>query len=233
MNASAHARKQQKMTNFKTSLAAVVLAYDGFDNFELAGGKFFGLPRPEMGDDWYQFAVASVDGGELRAAGGIRILADGDLPSARSGGSGLFIPGWRAGWTMYPKRSAGRRQRQRMPRGCQLLDLFCFGDFRSGSLRPVPTGGRQPPLALHASSTLSAITVVEDACTRRSGDILTSAGSAAEDLLATWCASELMLGRRQPRGASTGDPAPSGRLRKPSNLADRWLSCGESAVTAS
>lgn len=41
--------------------------------------EIFGLPRPELGDEWYRFAVAGIDDGELRATGGIRILTDGGL----------------------------------------------------------------------------------------------------------------------------------------------------------
>lgn len=62
----------------------VVLAYDGLCTLSLAWRwKSFGLPRPELGDDWYRFAVASVDNGELRATGGIRIITDGDLSCLR------------------------------------------------------------------------------------------------------------------------------------------------------
>lgn len=39
--------------------------------------RSFGLPRPELGESWYRFAVASVDQGELRATGGVRIVVDG------------------------------------------------------------------------------------------------------------------------------------------------------------
>ncbi|HHH2810098.1 TPA: transcriptional regulator FtrA, partial [Citrobacter amalonaticus] len=46
----------------------VVLAYDGLCTFEFGVAvEVFGLPRPELGADWYRFAVASVDAGPLRA----------------------------------------------------------------------------------------------------------------------------------------------------------------------
>mgnify|MGYP000231552042 CR=1 FL=1 len=54
----------------------VALAYDGLCTFEFGVAvEIFGLPRPEMGDNWYQFAVAAVDEGPLRATGGIRLIA--------------------------------------------------------------------------------------------------------------------------------------------------------------
>ena len=133
MNASAYARKQQKMTNLRhPSPRAVVLAYDGLCTFEFGVAvEIFGLPRPEMGDDWYQFAVASVDGGELRATGGIRILADGDLRLLETADL-VVIPGWRG--LDEPVPEALCRSARRMPAAASYLDLFWR--FRSGSLRP-------------------------------------------------------------------------------------------------
>ena len=57
MNASAYARKQQKMTNLTqvSRPLVVVLAYDGLCTFEFGVGvEIFGLPRPELGDEWYR-----------------------------------------------------------------------------------------------------------------------------------------------------------------------------------
>lgn len=70
------------MTNLRQASRplVVVLAYDGLCTFEFGVAvEVFGLPRPEMGNDWYRFSVASVEEGELRATGGIRMVADGDL----------------------------------------------------------------------------------------------------------------------------------------------------------
>jgi len=67
-------RNRQDHDMLKTSLShplVVVLAYDGLCTFEFGiAVEIFGLPRPELGENWYRFAVASVDGGELRATGG-------------------------------------------------------------------------------------------------------------------------------------------------------------------
>jgi AraC family transcriptional activator FtrA len=54
----------KKMTNLRQIARpqVVVLAYDGLCTFEFGVAvEIFGLPRPELGDDWYRFAVASVD----------------------------------------------------------------------------------------------------------------------------------------------------------------------------
>src|SRR6478609_4820744 len=58
----------------------VALAYDGLCTFEFGVAvEAFGLARPEMGDNWYRFAVAGVEPGALRATGGIRLMVDGGL----------------------------------------------------------------------------------------------------------------------------------------------------------
>ncbi|VFS87269.1 transcriptional activator FtrA [Kluyvera cryocrescens] len=45
-----------KMT--KLASQVVVLAYDGLCTFEFGVAvEIFGLPRPEMGEHWYRFAV--------------------------------------------------------------------------------------------------------------------------------------------------------------------------------
>ncbi len=73
----------------------VVLAYDGLCTFEFGVAvEIFGLPRPEMGDSWYRFAVAAVDDGELRATGGIRIVSDGGLALLNEADT-IVVPGWR------------------------------------------------------------------------------------------------------------------------------------------
>jgi AraC family transcriptional activator FtrA len=53
----------KKMTNLRqlSRPQVVVLAYDGLCTFEFGVAvEVFGLPRPEMGDDWYRFAVAAL-----------------------------------------------------------------------------------------------------------------------------------------------------------------------------
>src|SRR5262245_65985952 len=72
-----------------------VLAYDGLCTFEFGVAyEVFGLPRPEMGADWYRYATAAIEPGPLRAAGGLmvgasaglEVLAEADL---------IVAPGWR------------------------------------------------------------------------------------------------------------------------------------------
>lgn len=112
----------------------VVLAYDGLCTFEFGVAvEIFGLPRPELGDDWYRFAVASVDDGELRATGGIRIITDGDL-SLLASADLIVVPGWRGGGLAGPGRALQRitsGQRAGLSATLHLLGRICAGRLRS------------------------------------------------------------------------------------------------------
>jgi AraC family transcriptional regulator, transcriptional activator FtrA len=73
----------------------VALAYDGLCTFEFGVAvEVFGLDRPEMGPDWYRFAVAALEPGPLRAAGGVRVTADGGAGLLAAAGT-ILVPGWR------------------------------------------------------------------------------------------------------------------------------------------
>ncbi|MCP2122165.1 UNVERIFIED_ORG: AraC family transcriptional activator FtrA [Pantoea agglomerans] len=169
------------MTNLRQVSPArvVVLAYDGLCTFEFGVAvEIFGLPRPEMGESWYRFAVAGVDEGELRATGGIRILADGDL-SLLERADLILVPGWRGIDAAVPDALCDALRRA-SARGCQLLSI-CSGVFvlaATGLLngRKATTHWRY----IEALKTrYPAIDVVEDVLYQDEGDILTSAGSAA------------------------------------------------------
>lgn len=172
---------RKKMTNLRQHSAprVVVLAYDGLCTFEFGVAvEVFGLPRPEMGDDWYRFAVAAVDEGELRATGGIRILADGDL-SLLEHADLIVVPGWRGMDSPVPDALC-QALRQANARGCQVMSI-CSGVFvlaASGLL-----DGRRATTHWRYIETLKsrfpAIDVIEDVLYQDEGEILTSAGSAA------------------------------------------------------
>ena len=64
----------------------VAIAYDRLCTFELGiAVEIFGLPRPEVQVPWYTFRVCSLDPGELRATGGIRVRAGGRARRAPAG----------------------------------------------------------------------------------------------------------------------------------------------------
>ncbi len=75
--------------------SVAVLAYDGLCTFEFGQVvEVFGLPRPEMGPDWYRFRVCAERPGPLRAIGGFRVEADGGLAELGEAAT-IVIPGWR------------------------------------------------------------------------------------------------------------------------------------------
>ena len=172
---------RKKMTKLRqlSPPQVVVLAYDGLCTFEFGVAvEVFGLPRPEMGDTWYRFAVAAVDEGELRATGGIRILADGDLRLLEHADL-IVVPGWRGVDSPVPEALCDAL-RQASARGCQVMSI-CSGVFvlaASGLL-----DGRRATTHWRYIETLKtrfpAIDVVEDVLYQDEGDILSSAGSAA------------------------------------------------------
>lgn len=172
---------RKKMTKLRqlSPPQVVVLAYDGLCTFEFGVAiEVFGLPRPEMGETWYRFAVAAVDEGELRATGGIRILADGDL-SLLEHADLIVVPGWRGMDSPVPEALCDAL-RQASARGCQVMSI-CSGVFvlaASGLL-----DGRRATTHWRYIETLKtrfpAIDVVEDVLYQDEGDILSSAGSAA------------------------------------------------------
>lgn len=172
---------RKKMTKLRqlSSPRVVVLAYDGLCTFEFGVAvEIFGLPRPEMGDDWYRFAVAAVDEGELRATGGIRILADCNL-SLLEHADLVVVPGWRGVDSPVPEALCDAL-RQASARGCQVMSI-CSGVFVLAAAGLLD--GRRATTHWRYIETLKSrfpsIDVVEDVLYQDEGDLLTSAGSAA------------------------------------------------------
>jgi AraC family transcriptional activator FtrA len=157
----------------------VVLAYDGLCTFEFGVAvEIFGLPRPEMGPDWYRFAVAAVDPGPLRAEGGVRLLADGGLDLLDRAGT-IVVPGWRGAEMPVPEALAAALRRA-AARGARVLSI-CSGVFvlaAAGLLE-----GRRATTHWRHAAALAArhpgIRFTPDVLYVDEGAILTSAGSAA------------------------------------------------------
>ncbi|MGO4355909.1 transcriptional regulator FtrA [Rhizobium sp. RAF36] len=170
------------MTKFPTPVSnhsVVVLAYDELCTFEFGlAVEVFGLPRPEMGSNWYSFAVASVDEGPLRAMGGVTIEADGGLDLLTAADT-IVVPGWRGAACPVPKHLIKALQHA-AGRGARVLSI-CSGVFvlaAAGLLtnKRATTHWRYTELL---KSMFPAISVVEGVLYVDEGDILTSAGSAA------------------------------------------------------
>ena len=83
-------------------------------------------PRPELGENWYRFAVAAVEEGELRATGGVRIVADGGAEMLAQADT-LSVPGWRGADAEVPPALCEALRRAHR-RGCRILSI-CSGAF--------------------------------------------------------------------------------------------------------
>ena len=105
----------------------VAVAYDGLCTFEFGiATEIFALSRPEMGDNWYRFAVAGVDQGEMRSTGGLRFMVDGGLELLAEAGT-IVIPGWRGIDSAVPQDLIEALQAAHA-RGTRILS-FCSGVF--------------------------------------------------------------------------------------------------------
>lgn len=158
---------------------AVAIAYDGLCLFEFGvATELFGLPRPELDVDWYDFRTISVDAAPITALGGIRLEADHDLDAIATAGT-IVIPGWKGADVEPP---------------AELLDALRLAHAREARIMTICSG----VFALAATGLLDgleatthwrytdalqsqypAIRVVPDVLFVDNDQLLTSAGSAA------------------------------------------------------
>lgn len=157
----------------------VALAYDGLCTFEFGCAvEVFGLPRPEMGTDWYRFAVAGVDAGPLKAMGGIRIAVEEGLDVLEQTGT-VVVPGWRGTDEPVPDALCVALRRAHEA-GARILSL-CSGVFVLAAAGLLD-GRRATTHWRHAAALTArhpAITFVPDVLYVDEGSVLTAAGSAA------------------------------------------------------
>ncbi len=155
------------------------LAYDGLCTFEFGiTVEVFGLARPELDVDWYDFTIAAIEPGPLQAVGGFQISVDADL-SALDDADLIIVPGWRGADRAVPKPLIKALQRAHK-RGARLASI-CSGVFvlaATGLLN----GARATTHWRYADQLQQmyrAIDVAPDVLYVDEGQILTSAGSAA------------------------------------------------------
>ncbi|WP_323121320.1 transcriptional regulator FtrA [Burkholderia alba] len=157
----------------------VALAYDRLCTFEFGCTvELFALPRPELGVDWYRFAVCASEPGPVRAAGGITVAAPYRLAMLDRADT-IVIPGWRDA-DERPPEPLLRKIRAAHRRGARLCSI-CSGVFvlaAAGVLDglTVTTHWRY---AERLQARYPALRVNPDALYVDAGQIVTSAGSAA------------------------------------------------------
>ncbi len=75
--------------------SVVALAYDGLCSFEFGvATELFGLARPELDVEWYDFSVVAAEPGPMRALGGLTVQAPHELGRVATAGT-VVVPGWR------------------------------------------------------------------------------------------------------------------------------------------
>jgi len=157
----------------------VALAYDRLCTFEFGCvTELFALERPELGVDWYRFAVCAAEPGPIRAAGGITIAAPYTLRLLDRADT-IVIPGWRHVDELPPEPLL-KKIRAAYRRGARLCSI-CSGVFvlaAAGVLdgKTVTTHWRY---AAKLQERYPHLRVQPDALYVDEKQIITSAGSAA------------------------------------------------------
>jgi AraC family transcriptional activator FtrA len=157
----------------------VALAYDQLCTFEFGCTvELFALERPELGVDWYEFAVCAAEEGPIRAAGGITVAAPFTLDLLDRADT-IVIPGWRDADELPPPALL-EKIRAAYERGARLCTI-CSGVFilaEAGVL-----AGKRATTHWRYAERLSQrypdVRVEADALYVDEGQIITSAGSAA------------------------------------------------------
>lgn len=162
-----------------SSHLVVAVAYDRLCTFEFGCVvELFALPRPELGVQWYRFAVCAAEDGPIRAAGGITLAAPHTLKLLDRADT-IVIPGWRDA-DEPPPEALLRKLRAAARRGARLCSI-CSGVFvlaAAGVLdgKTVTTHWRY---AEKLKARYPALTVEPDSLYVDEGSVVTSAGSAA------------------------------------------------------
>jgi AraC family transcriptional activator FtrA len=157
----------------------VALAYDRLCTFEFGCTvELFALDRPELNVVWYDFAVCAIEPGPIRAAGGITIDAPFD-PALIARADTIVIPGWRDA-DEDPPESLLALLRAAHARGARLCSI-CSGVFvlAAAGLLDGQRATTHWRYADKLARRYPAIEVLPDDLYVDSGQVITSAGSAA------------------------------------------------------
>jgi AraC family transcriptional activator FtrA len=140
--------------------------------------EIFGLPRPEMGPDWYRFVTVAEQVGPLRATGGLQVCPEAGLEMLAQADT-IVIPGWRTDGAA-PTPAVKQALSQAYARGARLVSI-CSGAFLLAACGLL--AGRAATTHWRYADRLQAlypdVEVKPDVLYVDEGQVLTSAGSAA------------------------------------------------------
>jgi AraC family transcriptional activator FtrA len=157
----------------------VAIAYDRLCTFEFGCTvELFALERPELGVDWYEFAVCAAEPGPIRAMGGITVQAP-YAPELLERADTIIIPGWRDA-DEPPPPALLALIRAAYERGARLCSI-CSGVFVLAAAG-VLDGQRATTHWRYAdklAQRFPRIQVQSDDLYVDNGQVITSAGSAA------------------------------------------------------
>lgn len=140
--------------------------------------EIFGLPRPEMGEDWYRFVTVAEEQRPLRATGGLQVHPEAGLEALAHAGT-IVIPGWRTDGES-PSPGVKEALLEAHDRGARLVSI-CSGAFLLAACGFL-AGRRATTHWLYAEQLQTLhpdIEVDSDVLYVDQDPILTSAGSAA------------------------------------------------------
>ncbi len=162
-----------------TGPLVAALLYDGLCTFEFGiAAEIFGLPRPEMGGNWYRFASVPAEPGPLRAHGGFTLTPDAGIDLLDRADL-IIIPGWKNPDADVPPDLITRLCAAHQ-RGARLASI-CSGAFvlAATGLLDGATATTHWRYADALRQRFPRITVDEASLYREQGTVFTSAGSSA------------------------------------------------------
>jgi AraC family transcriptional activator FtrA len=156
-----------------------ILAYDELCTFEFGCAiELFALRRPELGVDWYEYAVCAVEPGPLRAMGGLALQVPHGLELLERADT-IVIPGWRDP-DEAPAPAFADSLRAAAARGARICSI-CSGAFVLAHVGLLD--GRRATTHWRYLDRLAAgfpqVAIEPDVLYVEDGRIVTSAGSAA------------------------------------------------------
>ncbi len=157
----------------------VALTYDRLCTFEFGCTvELFALERPELGVEWYEFAVCAAEPGPIRALGGVTLQAP-YAPELLERADTIVIPGWRDA-DEAPPPALLALIRAAHARGARLCSI-CSGVFVLAAAGVLD--GRRATTHWRYAEKLARrfprIEVLADDLYVDAGQVITSAGSAA------------------------------------------------------